>query len=127
MVACGKKRDDQERVRLAVIGTGGIGEKHAKIATDLSGCRLVGICDVNSSVQSLADQIGVGFYSDFEKMIKVESPEGVIIATPTELHTQVGVTCARYGVHLFVEKPIAADLPDAWKLVESTRENDVRL
>jgi predicted dehydrogenase len=37
------------------------------------------------------------------------------------------VACARRGVHLFVEKPIAADLPDAWKLVESARENNVRL
>jgi predicted dehydrogenase len=127
MVVSGQKRDDQKTVKLAVIGAGAIGKKHATIAADLPECRLVGICDANPSEQSLADKFGATFYSDYEEMIASEAPDGVIIATPTELHAPVGITCARRGVHLFVEKPIASDLPDAQKLVESARENGVRL
>jgi predicted dehydrogenase len=127
MVVSGQKRDDQKTVKLAVIGAGAIGKKHAAIAAELPGCRLVGICDANSTVQSLSDEFGVKFYSDYEEMIASQSPDGVIIATPTELHTPVGIACARHGVHLFVEKPIASDLPDAQKLVESAHENGVRL
>ena len=127
MVASSQKIAKQKTVKLAVIGAGAIGQKHAAIAASLPECKLVGICDANSSVQSLSKQLGTKFYADYEEIIAAEAPDGVIIATPTELHTPVGVACARRGVHLFVEKPIASDLPDGRKLVESARESGVRL
>jgi predicted dehydrogenase len=127
MELSGEKKDDRHRVRLAVIGAGLMGQKHAAIAGDLPDCRLVGISDVNPSVQALAGELGVNYYTDYEEMIKAESPEGVIIATPTESHTVVGVTCAQHGVHLFVEKPIAAETQKGRMLVESARRNNVQL
>ena len=121
------KRNNESGIRLAVIGAGLMGKKHAAIAAGLQGCRLVGICDADPTVRSLAGELGVKFYTDYEEMITGEAPHGVIIATPSELHAPVGMTCALHGVHLFVEKPIAADLPDAQNLVESARENGVQL
>ncbi len=120
-------RDGQAAVRLGLIGAGIIGKKHAVMAENFAGCRLVGISDVNPSAKALADELGANYYSDYEEMIEAESPEGVIIATPTESHTTVGVTCAQHGVHLFVEKPIAANVQDAQILVENAKENGVRL
>ncbi len=122
-----KIRDGQAAVRLGLIGAGIIGKKHAVMAENFAGCRLVGINDVNPSAKALADELGVNYYSDYEEMIEAESPEGVIIATPTESHATVGVTCAQHGVHLFVEKPIAANVQDAQILVENAKENGVRL
>ncbi len=122
-----KMRDGQAAVRLGLIGAGIIGKKHAVMAENFAGCRLVGISDVNPSAKALADELGANYYSDYEEMIEAESPEGVIIATPTESHTTVGVTCAQHGVHLFVEKPIAANVQDAQILVENAKENGVRL
>ena len=120
-------RDGQPAVRLGLIGAGLVGKKHAVMAENFAGCRLVGISDVNPSAKALADELGVNYYSDYGEMIEAESPEGVIIATPTESHTTVGVTCAQHGVHLFVEKPIAANVQDAQILVENAHENGVRL
>ncbi len=122
-----KIRDDQSTVKLGLIGAGFIGKKHAVMSESFAGCRLVGISDVNPSTKALADELGVNYYADYEEMIAAESPEGVIIATPTESHTSVGVACAQHGVHLFVEKPIAANARDAQILVENARKNDVRL
>jgi len=122
-----KRGDEHDPVRLGIIGAGLIGKVHATIAGDLPECRLVGICDVNPSAQTLAAKLGANYYSNYEEMIKSESPEGVIIATPTALHTPIGVTCAKYGVHLFVEKPIAPDVQEARALVDSARKNGGRL
>ncbi|EMR73265.1 putative dehydrogenase, partial [Thaumarchaeota archaeon SCGC AB-539-E09] len=72
-----------------------MGMKHANIITHLHGCQLAGICDVNPAVRSLAGELGVAFYSDYEKMIGAEEPDGVVIATPTTLHASVGMTCAQ--------------------------------
>ena len=127
MVDPDHKRDDQNTVKLAVIGAGAIGKKHADIAAELPGCRLVGICDADSAVQSLSDELGIKFYSDYEEMIASESPDGVIIATPTELHTPVGITCARHGVHLFVEKPIANTIEDGKQMIEACEKAGVVL
>ncbi|UCG08027.1 MAG: Gfo/Idh/MocA family oxidoreductase [Desulfobacterales bacterium] len=114
-----KLRDDQPAVKLGLIGAGLIGKKHAVMSENFVDCRLVGISDVNPSAKALADELGVNYYADYEEMIAAETPEGIIIATPTESHTPVGVTCAQHGVHLFVEKPIAANVRDAQILVES--------
>jgi len=122
-----KMRDGQPAVSLGLIGAGLIGKKHAVMSKNFDGCRLVGISDVNPAAKALADELGVNYYADYAEMIAAESPEGVIIATPTESHTTVGVTCARRGVHLFVEKPIAANVRGAQILVENARENGVRL
>jgi predicted dehydrogenase len=84
-----------------------IGKVHTAIIKDLPECRLLSMCDVNPLAHRLADELGVSFYSDYEEMIKFETPEAVIIATPTELHTPgEGVTCAQHGIHLFVEKQL---------------------
>ena len=101
-----KKRNNDSGIRLAVIGAGLMGKKHAAIASGLQKCQLVGICDADSAVRSLAAELGVEFYTDYEEMIMAEAPDGIIIATPSELHAPVGMTCAQHGVHLFVEKPI---------------------
>ena len=123
----GKKRNNQSGIKLAVIGAGEMGMKHATIIKHLHRCQLVGVCDVNPAIRSLAGKLGVEFYSDYEKMIMTEEPDGVIIATPTILHASIGMTCAQHGVNLFVEKPIASDLLGAKKLVKSAREYGVKL
>jgi predicted dehydrogenase len=108
-----KKGGGHDLATLGIIGVGIISKVHAAIAADLPECRLLGICDVNPAAQTLADELGVSVYSDYEEMIKSETTEGVIIAIPTKLHTPVGATCAHHGIHLFVEKPIASDVQDA--------------
>jgi predicted dehydrogenase len=60
-------------------------------------------------------------------MITKEKLQGVIIATPNYLHAPMGIVCATHGLHLFVEKPIAADLADADRLIETANQNKVRI
>ncbi len=121
------KIENRRPVRLGIIGAGVIGCKHARIAAELPGCRLVGISDPNPKVQELAAQLGRAYYADFEAMICTERPEGVIIATPTESHADLGIACAEHGVHLMVEKPIAPEVQAARDLIECANRQEVHL
>lgn len=114
-------------IKLAVIGAGLIGRRHARIAVESPRCRLVALCDTDRDCQSFARELGSGFYTDLEEMIDKETPDGVIIATPTELHAEVGSRCAERRMHLLVEKPIASSLEQACRLVEAADRNDVQL
>ena len=65
-------------VRLAVLGAGLMGKKHAELIGASDSCSLVGICDVDPSRRSVAEEFDVPFYQDAEKMLERERPEGAI-------------------------------------------------
>ena len=106
-------------VRLAVIGIGLIGKKHAELIHANNSCTLVGVCDVDPGLKSVADELNVPFYQDAEALLERERPEGAIIATPNGLHASVAETCARRSVHVLIEKPIADTLNEAHHIVET--------
>jgi len=115
------------RLRLAVIGAGVIGRRHARLCTLDPTCRLVGIADPSPVAASLAAELGVPSTASAEALLDDMRPDGVIIAVPTPLHEPVGLAVAERGVHLLMEKPIAADLTGARRLIEAARQSGARL
>lgn len=102
--------------RIALIGAGVIGQKHAALVTGSAVAKLVGICDSDRSRATVAQQFQVPFYQTLEELLVQERPDGAIIATPNHLHATVAEICAAHGVHLLVEKPIADNLADAERI-----------
>ena len=110
-----------EKVRLALIGAGLIGEKHAGLVHAHSVCSLVGICDTDPSRRAVADRLEVPFHTSVAALIDQEKPTGAIIATPTSHHASVAEACAERSVHTLIEKPIADTMEGAERIVETTR------
>ena len=111
-----------EPVRLAVVGAGVIGRKHARRVSSQQGCSLVGICDVDLRCRSVAEQFDVPFYQDLEALLEERNPEGAIIATPNGTHSALAEVCTRKAVDVLIEKPIAGTLPEARRIVQSADE-----
>lgn len=105
-------------IKLAVIGTGLIGQKHLEIVSANADCELVAVCDVQPEGKATAERYGVPFYQDYARLLAEETLQGAIIATPTHLHTPVGIACAEHGVHILVEKPISTTIAQAKQLLE---------
>ena len=116
-----------EVVRLAIIGLGVIGKRHAERATKEPMCDVVAVADIDPAVEADAKALGATFYADYEALAARERIDGVIIATPNHLHTPVGVTFAELGVHLLVEKPIAETVERAERLIEVAERHRVRV
>lgn len=106
----------KHKPKIAIIGAGLIGQKHAALLANSASAELVGICDRDSSRAVIAQQCQAPFYQDLEALLVQEKPEGAIIATPNHLHAPVAEICASHGAHLLVEKPIADTLADAERI-----------
>ena len=94
-------------MKLAVIGAGHMGRYHADKFARLPGVELAAVVDPDPA----RGQVG-----DFRKVLG--SIEAAVIAVPTDLHHDVARACLEKGVHVLVEKPIAATLEQADDLVE---------
>ncbi|MHA1553438.1 MAG: Gfo/Idh/MocA family protein [Alphaproteobacteria bacterium] len=110
-------------VRLAVIGAGGIGRKHIETIAGTDSCDLIAIADPDPVAQSIAAPHNVPCYDDHVAMLSVEQPDGVIIATPTHNHASIALDSLRAGVHLLIEKPIAATVAEAEGISDQARKS----
>ena len=105
-------------VRVGVIGVGNMGWHHARVLSLLRDAELVGVADPNLNRGHLAvEQFNCRRFSDFREMLS--SIEAVCIAVPTLLHHRVGMACLGAGIHVLIEKPIAATKEEAADLIRA--------
>jgi len=114
-------------VKIAIIGTGTIGRKHVEIASVSTDCHLVAVCDADPAHAVIADEFGVPFYHDYTALLAEQSPQGTIIATPTNQHATIGMACAEHGVHVLVEKPIAATVTEARRFLNAAERYGIQV
>ncbi|HVF41055.1 MAG TPA: Gfo/Idh/MocA family oxidoreductase [Gemmatimonadaceae bacterium] len=106
--------------RIALVGCGRISANHVDAITRIDGLELVAACDaVDERARSLAEPLGIPWYTEYEKMLAETKCEVVTIATPSGLHPAQGVVAARAGKHVVTEKPMAISLRGADELVQA--------
>ncbi|MEB3234072.1 MAG: Gfo/Idh/MocA family oxidoreductase [Cyanobacteriota bacterium] len=105
-------------VRVGVIGIGNMGWHHARVLSLLKDAELVGVADPDQVRGQLAtEQFGCRWFADYRDMLA--EVEAVCIAVPTLLHHRVGLACLQAGVHVLIEKPIAASQEEAADLIRA--------
>ena len=67
------------------------------------------------------------FYSDLEEMLRKTHPQAVLAYTNTYDHRRVVEICARYGVPVMMEKPLAVSLEDARAIEKAARAAKIRV
>jgi predicted dehydrogenase len=116
------------KVRTALIGCGKVGQIHAAALRSLAEAEFVAVCDTSPErAQSFAAQHGTRAYTDVETMLREARLEAVLIGTPHPLHAAPALAAAEAGVHVLVEKPMAASLHDCDAMLAATRRAGVRL
>ena len=113
-------------LRLAVIGAGHLGRFHAKLARELEGVELVGVVDpLEEAAVRLAADCGVAGFTDLAKVL--DHIDAAIVASTTSTHHAVGCQLLRHGIHVLMEKPLAANLAECDELVRLAEQNRVVL
>ncbi|HVS01179.1 MAG TPA: Gfo/Idh/MocA family oxidoreductase [Thermoanaerobaculia bacterium] len=101
-----------------MVGTGSLGRHHARILSRLPGVELVGVHDARpEAAEAVAGEHGTRAFPDLEPL--AERVEAAVVAVPTSQHAAVGCRLLEMGCHVLVEKPIAASLADADRLLEA--------
>jgi predicted dehydrogenase len=119
--------DASRPVKLAVMGAGLIGKRHIEHVLTQPEAELMAIVDPTEGAKALAAERRVGWFPSFAAMIADDRPEGVMVATPNQLHVANGLECIASGVPALVEKPLADDVGAATRLVEAAEAAGVPL
>ena len=113
-------------VRVGVIGVGSLGQHHARVYAELAGARLVGVADVDEArAAEVAARHSCRALADYRAL--VGEVEAVSVAVPTLLHHEIARACLEAGLHVLVEKPLAATVEQARDLVAVAARRNVTL
>jgi myo-inositol 2-dehydrogenase/D-chiro-inositol 1-dehydrogenase len=106
------------KVRLLLVGCGGISNLHAKnLVTLKESVEVVGCVDVvRERAQDFANRFGCLAFSDPLEAAEKLRPEAALIAVPPDAHG-FEERFLEHGIHLFVEKPVAGDLDTAKRIL----------
>jgi len=74
-----------------------------------------------------AEDLGVGFEADLDRLLADPAIDGVIITTPTNMHKEVLVKCAESSKHIFTEKVLALTTEDCKAIYDAVERNNVQL
>jgi len=118
------------KVRIGVVGLGGIANYHARAFLADPRAELVACCDINPErLTAFAEQHSVpAHYHDYERMLDEAALDIVVICTDETLHAAMTVQgAARRPKAILCEKPMAMSLAEADAMLEACRANNVIL
>ena len=116
-------RGQPQTLRVGVIGVGNMGQHHTRVLSLLKDVELVGVADINVERGiDTASKYRVRFFEDYRELLDLV--DAVCVAVPTLQHYAVGMTCLEAGVHVLMEKPIAANISEAESLVNAAAETN---
>jgi UDP-N-acetyl-2-amino-2-deoxyglucuronate dehydrogenase len=121
--------NENKKIRIAVLGCGRISQSHFdSIQKHKEDIDLISICDTDDEVLSRSEtNYGVKGYLKLKEMLENESLDLVAICTPSGLHAKQAELCAKYGVHVMTEKPMATSWQDGVKMVKTCDKFGVHL
>lgn len=116
VVACGQDSSTPFRVGIVGLVHGHVGG-FFEHSLHLPEIQVVGIAEPDQTlVARYAHKFSIDralFFSNLEDMLVKAHPQAVLVYTNTFDHRKVVEICARHGVHVMVEKPLAASFEDA--------------
>jgi predicted dehydrogenase len=116
----------REAIRVGVVGLGSFGSHHARHYAALHGARLVAVADADfSRASAAAEKYGAAAYSDHRGLIGLVDAASVTV--PAAQHHAVARDLIDAGIHVLVEKPLAADRAAAADLVAHAERTGVVL
>ncbi len=131
---------DADPVRIAVIGTGGMGTEHCRAITKFAqggkaDVQIVAICDVceprlkaaGEAIRKLGATHEIAAYTDYRQVLADRTIHGVLIAVPEHWHGRIAEEAMIAGKDVYVEKPMTLRLKQAMHLREVARKNPDRI
>jgi predicted dehydrogenase len=110
--------DPRSRLRVAVIGVGHLGQHHARLLAAMEHVELVGVVDTKTGrAEEIAAKYGTRAFRDAAAVRSLV--DAVTVAVPTESHVDVALPFVEQGSAVLVEKPLAASLAEADRLIDA--------
>ena len=112
-----------DKVRIGIVGTGYIGNVHARIYSGLENAEVTALYDI---VQEKADKTssGVGGRVCDSREELFEYCDAVLVCTPNKTHLEIALDAIEHGKHVFCEKPFSIGVEAATKLRDAANASE---
>jgi len=116
-------------IRFALVGCGRIAKNHFEALAKHAGrAELVAVCDHKpEALAAAAAATGAAGFASLDALLAGSDADIVVLATPSGLHSQQAIACARAGRHVLSEKPMATKFEEGQAMVRACRDAGVKL
>lgn len=128
-----------EKLKVALLGYGGMGHFHATHYQTQPRCELMAICDsapeafandsseINLGNSGKADLSALPHYLSYEDLVRNEKPDIVDICLPGHLHAEYAIRAMNDGFHVLCEKPMARTVALADEMIATAKRTGRKL
>lgn len=116
-------------ISVGVVGLGYWGPNLARNLSQLDGCRLAGLCDLDPARLSKISGMhkDVPLFEDLDDMLEGSDLDAVVVATPVGQHFSLAKRTLLAGKHVLVEKPLASSSEECTELIELAARSGLTL
>lgn len=126
------KAAPSDRLRVAHIGLGGMGNNHMNWFANLPEVEIAALCDVdenhlNSTIAKLKTKqpdTKVQGYADFRHILDRKDIDAITCATPDHWHAQVAILAFQAGKDVYGEKPLSFSVKEGQKMLKTMKKHD---
>ena len=111
-------------LKVGVAGVGVMGRNHARVLSELRDFDLTTIFDMDAlTARGVAEVHDATAVTSAEEFVAA-GLDAAVVSTPNRTHADLSVALLEKGVHVLVEKPIAASVADARRMIDAAKAND---
>jgi predicted dehydrogenase len=113
-----------KKVRIGVVGVGGMGQGHCSYMERLGIGELTAVCDIKAAVaKEVGEKYRVPYFAAHTKLLDSGLVDAVLIATPHYFHPPVAIDAFKRGIHALSEKPIAVSVSAARRMAKAAEKS----
>lgn len=117
-------------MRILIIGTGFIGPINTKALMQCEDAEIIGVANRTAKkAETMCRELGLDcpVYTDYIKALDELKPEAVCINVFNDLHKPYFLECAKRGIHILIEKPLANTPQDCMEMIAAAKKAGIRV
>ena len=126
------KAAPSDRLRIAHIGLGGMGNQHMKWFAALPDVEIVALCDVDQdhlnktlqSLKTLQPHSQAKVYEDFRHILDRQDIDAITVATPDHWHAQIATLAFQAGKDVYGEKPLSYNVAEGRMMLKNLNKHN---
>ena len=113
-----------KKLKVTIIGYGGMGSFHAKLIQANPEVEVHGIFDILESRQQAGEADGYSAYASLEEALNDACADTILIATPNDVHKEIAVQALTAGKHVICEKPVTLTSEELLEIMHTAKEHE---
>jgi len=113
-----------KKIKTGIVGTGHLGKIHTKLFRDVENCDFIGVYDLDlEKAKAVAAEFNVKAFKELDDLIS--EVDAIDIVATTSAHYKIVKKAFEKNKHVFVEKPITAQIWEAEELVHEAENKNL--